>query len=607
MEHFQIPNFRPTETKTDASDADRTVLRRAEGVVAVPLGTLSGGPTWKPLWGLSTLGTQIAAALSGANASNAHFVTVTRGDHTLLVCWSLARSEPLGIFHVAGSESDTSFDSTSGVSITAPSSAPYRDHSGQLPWFMSTLGSRIVLGNGTGANLTFSGGTLSAWTPDAPSTIYEPGREAFPPCTSFVVGPGRHVFATGNVTYPLRVWIGRPANDTETEVTGVYDDETSKIDILLSGATRATALSVWQSYVTVHTDKGAVNLFTVDENVSSGTRVRQAASPVNSAAPNPRCAYDPNGHGPFYLGADGEIYSDQSTRTGPYGKKLPRDLDIATAEAAGDWNQAMVTPVDTRYSATLFDRQQKCLWVFTRTIVPSDRTAVWCYAERADAPSGPFRYPNAVAVGAFRTFGTRTVAIVVTGAGELLYADLSLVTAVEAWEVDAPGTALGAAYDYTTGSAPTPSAGIPYVGINAAGTGFAQVVAGKRIELATPWSEWAETSSLTLTRYLNNAHLGIVELGYLDLGRGDLLKHWLEVQATFRPQSRAWIGVFCETERGVRSGKWYPRAVFTREHAKVAINLVGPRVRVRLLVLWFNDQRGELRELSVGYNAVGDR
>lgn len=604
MDFFPITNFRPVETKSDPTDTDRSVLRRAEGVAVSALGSIGPGPCWLPLWGITDLAAQAATLLSAADPTKTHFLRVARGAHVVLVSWSIARGEPTGVFHVEGSAGDFAFDSTSGLSITAPSGSAYRDKDGQAPWYLSVLSSRVVLGNGIDANLTWEGGALVPYAPAAPTTIYQPAREAFPPCTAFCIGPGRNVFATGNAAAPLRVWLGRAASDTFTEIVGVYDDETSKVDVLYSGGTKTTGLSVWQNYVTVHTDHKPVNFYTVDEDVSTGIRVRQAPSPANSSAPCPACAGDHLGAGPFYFGADGEVYTDQATRTGPYNKTVARDQDIATAEGANDWNAAMVKPIDSRYSGLVYDRETRLLWLFSRTSVPADRGALWAYNDRADGVSGPFRYPNAAAIGVFRTLKGRTVAIVATSS-ELLYANLSAVVPPEAWLQDAPGTALGAAFAEAA-LAPTPSAGVPYVGINAAGTGFAQVVAGKRIELATPWSEWTETSALTLTRYLNNAHLGIVELGYLDFGNGDLFKQYLEARVKLQPTSRCYLGVFLESQNRVRSGRWYGSA-YPREEIKVPANLLGQRVRVRLLVLFFNSQPAQLRGLSLGYVAVGDQ
>lgn len=604
MRPFPIPNFRPTETKSDASNQDRTVLRRAEGVVAVSLGALSPGPYWREMWGYDDLGAQITTALAGADNAKTHFVIVARGNHKLLVAWSLSRAEALGVFHV-GTDSVTDFASSSGVSITATNSAVFRDKNGSAPWYMSQLGSRLVFGNGVDGNLTWNAGALALYTAPAPSNVNDPYRETVPPFTQAVIGPDRHVYFAGNAALPLRVYIARPPTNSYADVEGIQSVDTSFVDVLLGGGTAIRALSRWQSYISAHLDNNkVVNLFAADQD-NQGQRARQDASAANGSAPNPNCVGDPLGFGPYFFASDGELYKDEATRTGPYNKHAARDVELATAEASSDWNAAMVKPADSRYSALLFDSRTNLTWIFTRTSIPSDRNALWCYAGRGDSVTGPFRYPNAAAVTLARGFSDRTVAFAITGAGELLFAVLSDVQALEAWETDAPGTALGSGYAEVA-LAPTPTTGVPYVAMNAAGTAFAQVVAGKRIELASAWAEWTETTALTLTRFFNNAHLGIIELGYIDAGISDRLKQWLGVIPEFSPMARACIGIFTESENGNRSGRWWGSA-FTRQKFMVPQCLQGERVRVRMLVLWFNDQRAELRGVTLGLEPTGMR
>jgi hypothetical protein len=599
MKTFPIPNFRPVETKSDASNQDRTVLRRAEGVVAVSLGALSPGPRWRTMWGMSDLGTQIATALSGANVAKAHFVIVARGNHRLLVVWSLALSEALGVFHVVGDAADPDFASATNVTITATNSAVFRDKDPSAPWYMSALGSRLILGNGIDANLTWMSGALALFEAPTATNVNDPYRVTFPPCTQWVIGPNRFVYAAGNASAPLRIYEARPPTTSYDDVVGIQSADTSKIDVLLSGATAIRAISVWQSYVSVHLNNNkVVNLYSPGQD-NQGQRARQGASAANGSALNPGCVGDPVEHGPYYFGGDGELYKDEATRAGPYNKHVDRDVDLATAEASSDWNSAMAMPVAARYATLLFDARSNIAWIFTRTSVPSSKAGLWCYAGRADAVTGPFRYPDAVAATLARGFTDRTVGLVVTSAGALLYSQLSDVASLKAVDIDPPGTALGAGYAELT-SAPTPDAGVPYVAMNAAGTAFAQVLGATRIELASAWAnDWTETTALTLTRFFNNAHLGIVEFGYLDLGTADRIKQFLATILEWSPRARAAVGVFIETERGVRSGKWYG-STFSRETITIPHGISGERVRIRLLIMWFNDQRAELRKLSVG-------
>jgi len=606
MRFFPIPQFRPLETKDDASQQDRTVLRRADSVVAVPNGALGNGPCWRPLWGLVAVDAAIETALAGASATQAHFVSISRGAHTLLLVWSRLEEAALGIFDASGDGTDAQLDAASGVVVSAPADPLWRGKDGSAPWYLSLVDGEVWLGNGIDANLRWNGSWLETLGASvAPGGIYERSRHAIPPCTCFAVATTRQLLCGGNAQTPKRVWIVQQPVASEAIVRGLTNPDTDFVDLTLTSATRITGMSSWQNYVTIHTDKHPVNIFGIDLEGATGWKAQQQPSPANASAPNPACAADPRGSGPFYLGADGEIYKDEATRTGPYNKRVQMDVEIATAECSGEWNAAMVRPLSPAFSSMIFDTRTRLLWVATRLQVPLGTSGWWCYNDRNDSASGPFRYPDARRMGALRGYLTRTIALAMTSQGDLLYADLTAVAPEDPWETDPAGTPLGAAYAEQS-SEPEASPSLSVVGMSADGKGYALLLSGGRIEMATPWEQWAETALLDLTRFFGNATLGIVETSYLDLGSGDVVKQFLEVRLKWRPQCRAHVGVFAESEHEHRSGKWYG-SVYGREDVRMPISLLGQRIRVRLILVTFNEERAELREASIGYVPVGDR
>ncbi|RMH31446.1 MAG: hypothetical protein D6692_00415 [Planctomycetota bacterium] len=605
MRYFSIPAFRAIETKTDASGQDRTVLRRADGVVCVPSRSLGGGPRWRVAWGLDDLGAQVESALAGADPAKTHFALVSRAGVLLLVAWSMARGEALGLWHVKGDADGADLFADDGVTITAPATSTWRDKDGQAPWYLSVVGGELWFGNGVDANLRWDGAGLVLLEPSPPSNIYAGARVAIPPCTSFAATSTQSIMACGNAAQPLRIWITDTPKADEPIVRGLRSLDLDFVDLVLVGATRTTGISVWQDYVTIHTDAQPVNLYGVNRDIEGGWKAEQRVSPTNASAPNPNCARDAVGFGPFYFGSDGEVYKDESTRVGPYGKSVQRDLEVVTAESWGDWNRRMRRPLDARYTATLFDRKTSLYWLFAAMESPSSPVCLWCYNAANDTASGPFPYPDAAAATLLRNELARTTAVVVTREGALLFAELSAVDGREAWEVDTYDTALGAEYEETT-TPPTSQPGITTVGLTSDRSGFAEVLGSRRMEMPNAWSEFAEGTSLTLARYYRNAHLAVVELSHLDLGNGDILKQFLEVRLKFRPQSRACVGVYAQSERGQRSGRWFGQ-VYGREDVRVPIRLLGQRIRLRLVMVFFNDDRAELREVTIGYLPVGDR
>lgn len=606
MEYHRIRNFRPIEAREEATDQDRTVLRICEGFAPFPQGALCAGPHWKPLWGLDDLITDIEAALAGADADLAHFVTVAKNGHTALVCWSLEHHRCLGMFWVSGG-TNTDLDATGSVVITAPDNAIYRDKDPAALWFAAPLAGRVVLGNGvTGdENLVWEDGALAVFGPDGhPADVNKRARERIPPCTAFRQHVNLSLFAAGNDERPLRVWITDAPNKGEPWLNGVYSLATSYIDIHPhNGATRITGLSVFQQYVTVHTDKGPVNLYGVD-NTGNGWKCEQSASAANASAINPSCFGDDlQGDAAFYLGADLEVYWDQAIRSGPIEKRSARAQDIATEQGAGVWNALAKKPLEAYGYHTLYDRDHRLFWMFMPNLLDS-RPALWVFNERTRTVAGPWRYPAAVVSALMTSLGT-SVATIITAAGECLYARLGDIGELEAEEVEAKGTALGAAFAVAD-AAPTPDSGLPYVAQTANNNTLIEVVGALAVGLASPFAPLTTLTpgSYALTKFYNNAYLARFETGWQDIGDQKTFKNYHEVELSLERDARAYVGIWAENEKGIRSGKWYG-LVHGKDKVRVPLTLFGRRVRVRVVAVLFNAGRCLIRDALVGYTVGG--
>ena len=616
MLYHTIQGFRPVEVKENSVDQDRTVLRLCEGLIPYPQGALCAGPNWKLLWGKSALGTDIETALTGADAAKAHFVKVAKNGHTFLVCWSLQDHTCRGFFYVGGSSSNADLDSTGSVVITATTGTVYRDKDPDAEWFASPIAGRIILGNGVTGNdnLVWSGGAGGslavfgpASTPASPNTI---SRVRIPPCTVFRQHVNRSIFAAGNAAIPMRVWISDPPNAGETFVDGVRSLSISYIDVAPCGkAARITSLSVFQQYVTVHTDDKPVNLYGVDGS-ADGWKCQQSPSAANASAINPHCCgEDLQGDAAFYLGRDLEVYQDQAVRSGPFEKRGSRAIDIATEQGAGVWNKLAKRPILTSGYHTLYDRENRLFWMFIPNSL-DERPALWVYNERTRTVAGPIRYPAAIVSTLISSLGAGMLAVI-TEAGECLYADLADIGEQEAEDLEAKGTALGAAYAIGV-AAPTPVAGIPFVSlvVDTAGvlTTALETVGADTVGLATPLGPLATLTpaSYTPTQFFNNAYLARFEFPWTDIGAPGVFKNFLEAKFSFERGSRAYVGVYAETDSGRTSGKW--KGLIHGAHDdtfRVPLNLFGYKVRIRVVAVVFNAGRLLISDAKIGYAAGG--
>jgi hypothetical protein len=271
-----------------------------------------------------------------------------------------------------------------------------KDSSAQ--WYASRIGTYWILGNGIDDNILVNSGVLKIFGPqELPKDINDRSRFRIPPCTSFRLNDRRNLFAAGNAAQPMRVWVTASPTEPYPFITGLQSLERDFIDVHPhGGSTRITALSLFTSYITVHTDAAPINLYGVD-NTSDGWKCQQSGSSANASAISPACVGDVMGDASFYLGTDLEVYTDQAVRSGPWEKRTARDQDIVTAQAAEVWNRDMLPQdgsLDCRYSV-IYDVDTRLFWIFAPT--SCGLGMLWAYYERTRAIVGPIHYPDAVA------------------------------------------------------------------------------------------------------------------------------------------------------------------------------------------------------------------
>lgn len=387
-----IPGIEGVETVVESTKRPLGALRTAEGVMPYPAGALTTGLNWKPLWGLDDFIERVENILFDADTEKAHFVKVSKGTHVILVVYSLANSEALGLWYVEGSPSERNLDDTDAVVFESLDNAIWRDKDPDELWFASNIADRIYFGNGVDANLSWKDGDLEILAPNASASRYNRAKESFPPCTSFCMDDEQAIYAAGNQAQPLRVWISEPPQEDFPLNEGIYSSEFSYIDVDYGDATKITALSTWNNYLTVDTDDVSFNLFSLNRT-EDGWKSEQAPSGANRGAYNPNCRKDNKGFTSFYFGNDGEIYHDHAARGGNHGKFFKKR--VVTDMCTGNWNRGMLRePVGNGYH-TIYDRDNGLYILFAR-LRTNGSVGMWCYNEKTGNIAGPIRYPDAV-------------------------------------------------------------------------------------------------------------------------------------------------------------------------------------------------------------------
>jgi hypothetical protein len=117
--------------------------------------------------------------------------------------------------------------------------------------------------------------------------------------------------------------------------------------------------------------------------------------------------------------------------------------------------------------------------------------------------------------------------------------------------------------------------------------------------MATPWDEWSASGLPTPTLFFKNATVAVIDIANEDFGDPNSIKEVLNVRLQFLRNTRAYVGVFAESG-GVRYGRWRG-LIYPKEEKLSGLKLVGRRLNLRIILIYFNDQPLLLRDLSVDF------
>ena len=519
-------------------------------------------------------------------------------------------------------------------------------------YFGSPINDDLWLGHGSLPNYIWdrTTGLVRELGKTDPTDRYDIGKEKFPPCRSFVQTGDGAVFGTGYTgeEYPkTRIWTTDKPSKEFPNPERVYNLNNSFIDLAQSDASEAIALSTWQSYVIVHTDKRPWILVN-HGSTKDGYFAQQNATPLSVSAPNHNCTRDMTGIGANWFGRDREIYNDNSLRISSPDKDFDHKRDISTSKADNIWNERMIR--DSRSAHAFYDRVNSRYFVFAqlKTNSEDDYVAdfpafgcyVWC--EVTKSVSGPMVFPNAIA----STTGRETLqglncAIVATAEGGLMYTDLDLLREREEYELEDYGNPENGEFPEEDADEAFPAIETDpdeFIleteegdQINSEGDGngpqvplvWLQSVSDRDEDgylLSYAGDVYGKFSKFARTLFKNdqpavtfnppdiqtiqwkNATVARLEFPPEDMGRPNIEKVYKEIRLTWQRDSKCYVGVFIRTEYGQTDGYWVGNP-YPDEEQLIGVNVRGRRIQVTLLVVFSNnpDAKALLRDMTIGY------
>ena len=323
MRFFRIPNFSGIEGHRD--DANRGSMAVVEGCIPQPTGGLRSSPQWKELVDLS--GVEISQSVN----NQVDVMSNSSGDKIAYI----SRNKKIHDIGVLRNSTGTMEEFTETQTVVNDESFSKQDA------YFNSVGNRsLVFGDGS-ANAKQVGINDVDYAYEPDKQLYSMEWRSFPLCKYFVIGPSKCLFAAGDCNNPLTIYVSEPANLSNPDTDSPYSDfAVSKVDLLLTNATKITGLSVVNNQVVVHTDKGCSLLYAPKPGqASSGYRTEQTPSSAFSGAASHASVTNSDGPMPFWLGHDGQIYKDESASRSGEEVESESDKDQATYIPKGVWDQ----------------------------------------------------------------------------------------------------------------------------------------------------------------------------------------------------------------------------------------------------------------------------
>jgi len=346
---FRIPGFTGIEAHRD--DADRGSLRVVEGCLPHGPGGLRSGPVWEKIGEAGNHSSSDSNYISAADDGNGNsLIMVSRQCEFRDMVLSSTENVEIESFQ-------PSYD------VMIPEGSIYSLDNAPI----SSIGNRLyAVGDGSDEAIYLGKGPVQdgefAVRPDV--LLYRQEWSRFPKCKFFARGPKGSLFGAGNPDKPLTVYISEPPGISaplrdapySTEETVYNAGSLSTVEILVSDATKITALSTRGDQVVVHTNKGSFLLYApTGDQANTGYRVEQVPATNFSAAVNHQVVAGESGTQTYWIGHDGQVYKDEAASRGAADLKSVADEDQANWKSKGVWE--IEIPTDISNSFATFEGQ----------------------------------------------------------------------------------------------------------------------------------------------------------------------------------------------------------------------------------------------------------
>jgi hypothetical protein len=603
MRFKTITRLLGVQTRQDSVDQQEGSLRQADGAVCWPNGALSFSLPWRSAFAIGNLPSTCATLLGAlGHTTGTHAVIITAGASKILVFYSFAQGVR-GLFPWTAPGADLDLSAT--ASYASPADAWAHNLNANAQWFASPIGRALWIGNGVNANLYWDGTTLRTLLATVETGQYARAVVAFPACTSFIIGEQSVIYGSGNAAEPQKVWLTERPVSSSDYLEGIFSLTTSFVKLLHQRDTRIVGLSSWSSYVIAHTTNGCVTLFGFKQS-AEGWICQQRNSAAGAGAVNHACARGLNGIGPFWLGGDGEIYKDESARTGPDDKIGIREFEIATRNAAEGWNRGLDVANTTRPPSLTYDQRQGSAWVFGYNSI-TQNGSLWAFNESLGQATGPYHAPNLARV--IDCGPTKTLTILgLTTTGQLLAFRPSELDEPSSGLLTWPLPALSAPLIQETAS---PSAGTAFATVNTTTGAVALRVPNspttyetQAIGLESPLGDIKRITYAAGDAFFSGAGVSLIEFPLFDMGDVGKEKVLQQLILSWGAQSVGWVGVLAQNEKGHSSWRWLG-SCYGKERQVAHPNLLGVRFRLRILVVSHPQARACLRDVVVGFLGRG--
>ena len=386
MRFFRVPTFTGIEVHRD--DSDRGSLRSAENCVVHSSGGLRSGPIWEKIDDVPLVSEGRANFISAIDDCNDNsIIMVSRyGEVHDIALQTVDQQNFTQACNTYAILADTNlcdnFDQDMALLLTYGSTLAeavenYTNQSNTLPGgendnyfvedyaYFSTIGNRLLsITDGSRNPILMGKGPISG-TKD--TSYYQTQNTDFPKCKFMVRGPKKVLVGAGDPDNPLTVYVSEPAGESDSIKTGIQSGYLSNVAILASDATKITGLSTRGDAVVVHTDKGCHILSAPSaDQAESGYRVEQKNATNFSGAADHQAVAGEQGTQTYWLGADGQIYKDESATQGPEDLKENADPDQASWKSKGLWDRELPDHICKAFST--FEPQTGMYVVFTESL-----------------------------------------------------------------------------------------------------------------------------------------------------------------------------------------------------------------------------------------------